>query len=89
MLKHPRTIDVGPITELEPTPPLSRGPVAPAASTDEESGHAAPVDGPDLDEELALHEEIKLHRADPPDLDPAIEAILHRRLDANTHEDTA
>ena len=89
MLKPPRTIDAGPITELEPAPPLSRGPGSPAASIDKESGRSAPVDGLDLDEELALHEEIKLHRANPPDLDPAIEAILHRQLDANTHDDIA
>jgi hypothetical protein len=89
MLKHPRTIDAGPITELEPAPPLSWGPGAPAASPAWERFEAPLVDGLDLDEELALHDEIKRRRIGPPDLDPAIEAILHRQLDANTHDDIA
>ena len=89
MLKPPRAIDAGPITEVEPTPPLSWGPGAPAASPAWEGFEAPLVEGPDLDEELALHEEIKRRRTDPPHLAPAIEAILRRQLDWNTNDDVA
>lgn len=46
-------------------------------------------EGLDLDEELAIHEEIKRRRVDPPDLDPGTEAILRRNRYKDTHDNVA
>lgn len=87
MLRSPSDFGADCPPRDDPAPPLTSGPGAPAASGGSSHLSAPGSEGLDLEEELAIHEEITRRRIDPPDLDPATEATLHRILSRPVHDD--